>query len=403
MNDPRHIVLVNVHFAPDTYGGATIVAQQVARRLAARGIRVSAIAAMAQSAGPSLPPYTVVRSRQDGIDTYRIALPPGPSHVTGHSDARAARRVLQLVSSLRPDLVHLHCLQGLGVDFLPGLRAKGIRTILSIHDFWWLCERQFMVRADGRFCGQDPVAVKRCAGCVPDPDATVKRQAHLFEAVSGVDLVTFPSAYAHGLCLRSGLPARRAVIWENGVTPPGAGFFSSQQERRRAEPPLTFGFLGGPSSVKGWPLIRTAFQRLTRSDFEGVVVDASLDGSWWRPAMLSGMRGHWRIHPRFEQGPAMDGFYAGIDVLLFLSQWREAFGLTVREALTRGVRVIQTTGGGADEHRGQTRSIPIGAGPERLVEVLETELSQHGIYAPPVPCRTYDEQTAEFLDLVRRL
>lgn len=42
----------------------------------------------------------------------------------------------------------------------------------------------------------------------------------------------------------------------------------------------------------------------------------------------------------------LDHFFDSIDVLLFPSQWRESYGLTVREAVLRGVWVIATDGGG---------------------------------------------------------
>jgi glycosyltransferase involved in cell wall biosynthesis len=45
----------------------------------------------------------------------------------------------------------------------------------------------------------------------------------------------------------------------------------------------------------------------------------------------------------------MDDFFSSIDVLLFPSQWKESFGLTVREAISRGVWVIVTDAGGIVE------------------------------------------------------
>ena len=47
----------------------------------------------------------------------------------------------------------------------------------------------------------------------------------------------------------------------------------------------------------------------------------------------------------------MDEFFASIDVLLFPSQWKESFGLTVREAIARGVWVIATEAGGVGVQR----------------------------------------------------
>ena len=42
----------------------------------------------------------------------------------------------------------------------------------------------------------------------------------------------------------------------------------------------------------------------------------------------------------------LDEFFDRIDVLLFPSQWKESYGLTVREALARDVWVVATAPGG---------------------------------------------------------
>ncbi|OJO95916.1 hypothetical protein BK333_25605 [Escherichia coli] len=52
--------------------------------------------------------------------------------------------------------------------------------------------------------------------------------------------------------------------------------------------------------------------------------------------------------PAFTQAE-IDDFYAGIDVLLYPTQSKESFGLTVREALIRDVWVITSDAGGAAE------------------------------------------------------
>jgi O-antigen biosynthesis protein len=54
------------------------------------------------------------------------------------------------------------------------------------------------------------------------------------------------------------------------------------------------------------------------------------------------------IVPAYTQSN-IDGFFASIDVLLFPTQWKESFGLTVREALARNVWVIATDAGGVIE------------------------------------------------------
>lgn len=395
-----HVLVVNVHFDPDNYGGATIVAGEVARRLSARGVRVSAVATMSV---PELPPYTVVRSHRDGIDCYRINMPHTPQPTTEFWDEQMSARIVQLARDIGVDCAHVHCVQGIGANLLPALHTEGVPVILSVHDFWWLCPRQFMVMPDGKYCGQDPVRLRQCVSCVGSEAQLYTRQERLFDAVRYANLVTFPSSFAHGLSTRSGLPVQRSVIWENGVTPPGDSFFAQQAERRARAPRLVFGFVGGPSAIKGWPLVKAAFKKLDHSDFSGIVIDGSLDQSWWRPAMFQGMRGDWEIQPRYEQATGLDQFYANIDVLLFLSQWRETFGLVVREAISRGIRVIQTDGGGATEHAAPSRKLPLGASPEELGHVLREELSRKEAHPAPLACRNFDEQTEELMALMDTL
>ena len=68
----------------------------------------------------------------------------------------------------------------------------------------------------------------------------------------------------------------------------------------------------------------------------------SLDILAWR------VRGQLRVIPAYSPAE-LDDFFAGVDVLVFPSQWKESFGLTVREALARDVWVIATEGGGPGE------------------------------------------------------
>ena len=60
------------------------------------------------------------------------------------------------------------------------------------------------------------------------------------------------------------------------------------------------------------------------------------------------LNGKLEIVPPFEQNE-IDHFFKDIDVLLFPSQWKESFGLTVREAISRNVWVIATDCGGPIE------------------------------------------------------
>ena len=397
-----HILVVNVFFAPHSYGGATIVAEEVAKRLVTQhGQQVTVISAMTR---PELAPYTIMKVARDGITNYLINLPESRSYAEIYANMQVAERVNEIVSILRPDVAHVHCVQELGASVIPTLKRAGIPVILSVHDFWWLCERQFMIRPDGRYCGQDPIRVEDCRGCVDDLSRARFRMQYLAEQAALCDLITYPSKFARDLSVRSGMPEDTAVHWENGVKQPDSSFFEKQRRRREKDSRVSFGFVGGPSRIKGWPIIRGAFERIGRDDFCGYLVDGSLDGTWYAKQKIEVMKGEWIVHPRYSMD-TMDDFYSKIDVLLFLSQWKETFGLTVREALSRGIRVIQTDSGGTVEHNGvkDVELLQIGDGPAKLMGAVNRCLDRADVRAEPLPVTSFDTQTTALMAHVRRV
>lgn len=395
----RHILVANVFYAPFTYGGATIVAEELAQALVARGdYRVTAVSLCTRA---ELETYTIVKSERDGIVNYVINVPANRGYHEMYDNPQITTLLGELMDGLRPDLVHAHCVQDIGTGVLQAAHARNIPIVLSVHDFWWICERQFMIRPDGTYCGQSPVRLEACRGCAADLGAARTRSDHLKFMGGLANRVTYPSQFALDLVSSSGFAPGRGVVLENGVRQPGPDFAQAQSARRSSDPRLTFGFVGGPSQIKGWPTIRAAFQMLRREDYRVLLVDGSTDGSWWTPAHTKALNGDWHVYPRFEQS-AMDAFYAEIDVLLFMSQWKETFGLAIREALARGISVIQTDSGGTVEHRAAASGdlIPIGAPASVLCDRLTKVLDQHPMALDPTRVAGYADQASAFHQIV---
>lgn len=396
---PRHILIANVYFAPFSYGGATIVAEEVAQQLIQRGrYDVTVVSTCVRS---DLAPYSVLKTEKAGITNYLINLPPHRSYGEIYDNPNVTMRLAELVDVLRPDLIHAHCLQDIGTGIFTAAQGAGIPVVLSVHDFWWLCERQFMVRIDQTYCGQDPVQVEACKGCAENYWAAKLRFDHLREVGSRAVCVTYPSAFAKDLYERSGFSVDNGVIWENGVHLPGAGFFDDVKARCAADETVVFGYLGGPSPIKGWPMIREAFAALGRDDFRVLLVEGSLDGSWWQGRDFGGLPGDWQVVPRFGQAD-LDQFYRQIDVLLFPSQWKETYGLAIREALARGIHVIQTDSGGTVEHGviDKGNLIPIGPHAHRLRQQIEGCIDQGHVTRDPIKVQSFAAQADAFHSLI---
>lgn len=395
----RHILIANIFFAPYSYGGATVVAEQVAQELVAQtGARVSVVSMVQDD---SLVPYKPIKSQTGDIANYIINVPRHRSYAELYDNPQVTQIVARLMDLLEPDLLHAHCIQEMGAGIFSAAKSRGIPVVLSVHDFWWLCDRQFMIKPDQSYCGQNPIRLEACRGCVEDYSAARTRRDYLLGQAELVDLVTYPSQFALDLSEASGFAPGKGVVWENGVRLPGPGFFEAQAARRAKDPTLTFGFLGGPSQIKGWPLLRRAFTQLDRSDYRLLLVDGSLDGTWWKGVDLKDLEGQYEIYPRFSQD-GMDAFYGQVDVILFLSQWKETFGLAIREAISRGIAVIQTDSGGTVEHAyaRPDKLIPIGSGPAPLVAQLDEAFTRDVTPLAPGPVSSFADQAGQLARMI---
>jgi glycosyltransferase involved in cell wall biosynthesis len=101
--------------------------------------------------------------------------------------------------------------------------------------------------------------------------------------------------------------------------------------------------------IKGAENLRRVFMGLERTDYELVCVD-NMTNLGLTSHQFAGWQitGALRVRPGYTQS-SIDDFFDEIDVLLFPSQWKESFGLAVREALIRHKWVIATDGGGTTE------------------------------------------------------
>jgi len=398
----KHIFVVNVFYTPYSYGGATIVAEEVSVELAKNhDFMITAISTICRD---DIAPYTVLKVERYGISNYLINLPKVRNYSEVYNNPQVDEIVARLIDALSPDLMHLHCIQDIGAGIISAAKRRNLPVVLSIHDFWWICERQFMIKPSGVYCAQNPVKFENCKGCVTNITNARTRYDYLLEQAAMVDILTYPSNFAKDLCAKSGLNARENIVWQNGVTKPNADFFKQQEKRRQIDPRISFGYVGGPSHIKGWPIIRTAFTHLKQDNFAGYLVDGSLDGTWWSGVDISTMKGDWKIHPRYNQA-TMDAFYSKIDVLLFMSQWKETYGLTIREAISRGIHVIQTDSGGTIEHEAaiMQEMFEIGDKATKLTPQLEKILGSSHKHPKSTSVRSYSDQAKEFSKIIEPL
>ncbi|ACI50883.1 glycosyl transferase group 1 [Gluconacetobacter diazotrophicus PA1 5] len=397
------VLCVNVYYPPRAFGGATHVAVEMAQRLQAGG--QADIAVLTTRPAEPGRPASALRYRHRGVPVVALDVPAEHDGLAMFHNPAAAAIFADYVAAFRPDVVHVHAPQGLGVGLLDVCRHQGIPYVLTLHDAWWLCDRQFMVREDGQFCGQERIDPRTCQRCRPQARYLADRAVLAGAGLRDAALLLSPSAAHRRLHIANGVDPARIVVHRNGFRWP-------KRPRTPVAPggrALRFGYVGGSDAVKGYPVIRAAFEGLARADWVLRLVDNKT---------ALGLRsievGDWRVQGKLEVLPAYDGetvdaFFDSIDVLLFPSRWPESYGLTVREALARDVWVVASAPGGQAEDivPGVNGTlIGLSAPASDLAAAVTDLLDRPDRLAGYVnPCKdrlaTWDGQARELLDLLR--
>jgi glycosyltransferase involved in cell wall biosynthesis len=333
------ILSVNCYYAPRSFGGATIVAEEVNKWIHAQeGFQVHVFTGLPSDVSP---PYKTLRYEVDGISVYGVGLPDYLDEKTKFDNPEIVTAFSNILAAVKPNIVHFHSIQGIGTSIVDLCIQNGIKYVITLHDAWWLCGRQFMINRQGKFCSQEKIDLDICSKCVENSNLNDIRNQRLNYVLKNASALLAPSQYFADFHIANGWTNLR--VNKNGIKKP----CSTQRLRRTGR--LRFGYVGGNTEIKGFHLVRKVFTELTGHDIELILVDNALNLGFasYHQQDLVGIPSA-RIVPAYTQ-KSIDEFFSSIDVLLFPTQAKESFGLTVREALARNVWVISTNAGGATE------------------------------------------------------
>ena len=349
------ILLVSAHFPPNFVSGGTLVPFRSARELARRGHDVRVFAgwigqphrsgdAFDGDAGDAEAHGSVpVRwfSTDDAIDwTSR----------RNFDNPDAAAEFATVLGRFEPDVVHFHSMQGLGAGLLIEADRHGVPCVVTAHDFWWWCGRQFLCDRDYHPCAL-VVAAGVCQ-CAVDRNWLDDRTAFTTSALRRAARVVAVSQSAAAVLHANGVPPEQLVVLDNpvdGVEVPGE--VTSRPEPAPTDPDrgIRFVFAGGSDPMKGLPVLREALRSLAAvpgwsADLYGVEEPTALSAGDALDAPAQNVRAHPAFPPE-----ALPRVLSDADVLVVPSVMQETYSILTREALAMGVPVLTTTCLGPEE------------------------------------------------------
>ena len=326
------LAYVTAHYPPDFTSGATLQVERLARRAAELGHEVevfSGAIAMGLADG---------EQRTDRIDGVAVHWIGTAERVEQGDDGNwdnpiAAAAVTAWLREFRPDVVHVHTLQTLGVGALEAAADAG-RVVVTMHDLWWWCSRLFLVDTELRPC---PLVtdVGTCA-CARTSTWRAARAARLGRALDRVDRILTPSAALRDVVVANGVDPRRVGVDENDM----ALEITPHAVTGSATRPLRFLYLGGDSALKGSDVVRDAAGLLAdRDDWVLSAYGLPPSGDLAEQVVTA---------PAFDPADLVD-VLAVHDVLVIPSIARESFSIAAREALAAGLPVITSDCLGPEE------------------------------------------------------
>ncbi|WP_421740924.1 glycosyltransferase [Cellulomonas sp.] len=328
------IVVVSAHYPPNLTSGGTLVPQRLARGLASRGHDVRVYAGHLDATREPLTSWD--ETDEDGIPVRWLAITPftawsDPLNSINPGAEEAFERWLEENPA---DVVHLHSLQTMGAGLVSVAKRSGAQVVVTMHDFWWTCARQFLVAPDMTPCS----LVVSCGACpcAVNHEWLAERNRTLHAHLADADLILAPSRSAADVMIANGVDERRVRVDENGLP---------ATERTTVARPddetVRLMFAGGPDPMKGLPVLLDALREVPAGGW-------SIDLYGVEAARTGNLGTHVRARPSYRP-VELDEVLAAHDVLVLPSVMRESHSILTREALGAGLAVVCTDTLGPEE------------------------------------------------------
>jgi glycosyltransferase involved in cell wall biosynthesis len=333
-----------------------------------------------------------------------------------------------------PNLVHVANPAHVGIGLLSAARELGISTVVTIMDYWWVCPKHTLLRADGRICDAN-VTWRDCVPCIaggsrrtvpvtlarlpivrdaalaplmflrslargmstPEIGRWQRRQEILLEALDDVNAVICPSRAAQNIV---GTRLHRARVhsipyglepqWfrqrgertRPALRPDPTGGADASRDARSWPHDLVLGYAGALAEHKGVHLLLEAIRRLEWRSTRVRIAGGGDDERYQRrlQRLARGLNVEFAGRIPTEQMP---DFLSRLDVLVVPSTWPENLPIIVLEAQALDVPVLGSRVDGIAESIADPMRLFDAGSADSLAKCLSRWAANPGSSEPP--------------------
>ena len=282
----------------------------------------------------------------------------------------------KLITSIKPDIIHFEHLIGLSSTFIEIAKELEIPTVLTLHDYWFMCPNIQLLKYDYIICN-GPKANK-CSECwikkqskvlsealskYPIPKYLIvksfeiilksfnpkekfeKRIQYMMSILLKADKIIAPSKFLRRMFIKYGIPRNKIIYSENGYN---LDIFKGFRKKEKNTDKIIFGFVGGITRHKGVHVLVDAFMNIPEDKAELRIYGSYNPNSKYIRELLEKIKGkrNIKLMGEFED---VKHPYSEIDVLVFPSIWYENCPLVLAEARATKTPVIASNLGAIPE------------------------------------------------------
>ncbi len=332
---------------------------------------------------------TLDNKRLGGIQIYRATngpLTPVRRFSSTLGDGFLAHCLIQAVSEVQPDLIHIHHLMGLPVNVVGALR-RSLPLVVTLHDYWWVCANaQLITDYDQQLC-EGPRWWLNCARCglaktrlwTSGPVSPFVmpvfgwRAGLLRRLMPRVTAWIAPTGFVASWHAAHGFDERRMHVVSHGIELPSAEVTQRAIETKR-QASVHFAYVGGLSPQKGVHILIQAFNRLPKTARLTIAGDEDAFPDYVNDLRIQAAHRGIGFAGRLERDEVWQ-LLSDADVLVVPSLWYETASLVVQEAFAVGTPVIAANHGALAErvvHEKDGVLVPPGDVTELYAAMLRT-------------------------------
>ncbi len=281
---------------------------------------------------------------------------------------------------VRPDIIHVHTLMGLPKDFLSFMKAKGVKLVITSHDYYGLCPKVNLVDCNGQICQDSSGCL--CAECnqfakpkwllrglnstfflkvkkyLPRSAAKYRNQSnssHELVRFSNdadsqfvylknyyIDMFSMFDAFHFNSNISKMVYEKSISLPYHEVIPITTGAINDRRKKKKFGKIVRMAFIAGLGNAKGFPMLKEILMKFAQNGFSDWCLEVWGGESTGTDEQLNNIE----FKGRFSQSQ-LSAIYDSIDLVLVPSVWYETFSLVALEALSFGVPVLMSNHVGA--------------------------------------------------------